>query len=112
MGWNVPVLGDWDDSRMVVEMSFVQPPYFLDFGKVWIDQPPADFYDSQKLANAQAIWRDLFGERWPDVSLALWILRTKYGIHYVDPRPGNIDFGDEDDGDWEREPEIDMGEYD
>ena len=113
-GLNVPVLEGSNSRLRVIEISFVQPPYFLDFGKVYIDRPPTDFYDSQKMANAQAQWRSAFGKRWPDVSAALYELRCRFGIHYVDPRPGNIDFGDDDDdeGVWDEEPPLDYSEYD
>ncbi len=80
-GLNVPVLEGFNHSSKVIEITFVQPPFFLDFGKVRLDRPPSDFYDKQKLANAQSTWRDLFGSRWPDVNAARYILRKNYGIH-------------------------------
>lgn len=80
-GLNVPVLEGFSHALKVIEITFVQPPFFLDFGKVRLDRPPSDFYDKQKLANAQSTWRDLFGPRWPDVNAVLYILRKSFGIH-------------------------------
>lgn len=112
-GLNVLVLEGFDDQLRVIEITFVQPPFFLDFGKVILDRPPADFYDAQKMANAHQEWRSLFGSRWKDVNLVLYQLRDRFGIHYLDPRPGNINFGDDndDDDDWLDEPSIDYSEY-
>lgn len=38
--------------------------------------------------------REYFGARWDDVLAIQWTLKTKYGIHNFDARPGNINFGD------------------
>lgn len=32
--FDIPILEDFDKKLMVLEMSIVQPPYLLDFGKV------------------------------------------------------------------------------
>lgn len=95
-GFNVPVLEGWDDELMIIEMSIVQPPYLLDFGKVYLDEPPTYLYDEQMIANATEEWRERFGDRWTKINSAVGFLR-KFGIYYYDPRPGNICFGDEDD---------------
>lgn len=113
-GFDVPVLEGWDDGLMVVEMSIVTPPYLLDFGKVWIDQPPPYYFDRQRVANAQADGRELFGKNWQDVEVVLYQLRKKFGIYYADPRPGNINCGDDDDDDldWGKESPVNYSEYD
>lgn len=112
-GFNVPVLEGFDSRLLVLELSFVTPPFLLDFGKVNLDRPASDFYDKQQLAEANSRWKSLFDDKWDDVSVALYILWEKYGIYYVDPRPGNINCGKEGDGhgDWEKEPEIDYESY-
>ena len=97
-GFNVPILEGWDDTLLVIEMTIVQPPYLLDFGKVYLDNPPTYLYDEQMIANATAEWRERFGRRWTKVNSAVGMLK-KYGIYYFDPRPGNICFGDEDNDD-------------
>jgi len=110
-GLNIPVLEGWDTGLQVIEITFVRPPYFLDFGKVHIDHAPDGYYDSQFYSNALAGWRDLFGDRWKDVAAVLGVLKSKFGIYYMDPRPGNINFGDEDGDDWMAEPGIDYRDY-
>lgn len=93
--FNVLVLEGYDDELLVIEMTIVQPPYLLDFGKVYLDRPPVDLYDEQLMENAMAEWRERFGEQWEEVNAAMYWLR-QYGIYYFDPRPGNIWFGDND----------------
>lgn len=113
-GLNVPVLEGFDNRLRVLELTLVQPPYLLDFGKVLLDLLPSELYDDQKMATAQPEWKYLFGNRWEDVSVALYQLQNQFGIHYLDPRPSNINFGDDDDedDDWLAEPGIDYSEYD
>jgi hypothetical protein len=94
--FDVPFLEDYDEELRIVEISIVQPPYLLDFGKVYLDQAPTHLYDEQMMANAHAEWHERFGERWSKVRHAMRMLE-KHGIYYYDPRPGNVCFGDEDD---------------
>jgi len=98
-GFHVPLMEAFDDELMVIEMSIVTPPYLLDFGKVWIDRPPPYFFDEQLMENAALDAQELFGSAWPDVEVVLYHLRNKYGIYYVDPRPGNIYGGEQEDED-------------
>jgi len=46
------------------------------------------------MANWRAEGRENFGDRW---SIVMSLVRAlqKFGIYYVDPKPGNIMFGDE-----------------
>lgn len=107
----VPRLIDSDHEWLTIEMSSVTPPFLLDFGKVSLDRPPADFYDPLYQANRNAKWRSDFGDRWDDVAVAMYILQKKYGIYYTDPKPGNIDFGYDPTGeDWDKEPLVDYPE--
>ena len=92
---DVPFLEDFDEDRRIIEISIVQPPYLLDFGKVYLDQAPTHLYDEQMMANAHAEWNERFGKRWSEVRHAMRMLE-KQGIYYYDPRPGNVCFGDED----------------
>jgi hypothetical protein len=96
--FDIPFLEDYDDELLVIEISIVQPPYLLDFGKVYLDHPPTHLYDEQLMANAHVEWEERFGKRWSKVHHAMKMLE-KLGIYYYDPRPGNVCFGDEDD--WE-----------
>ena len=93
-GFDIPELEDHDDRLRIVEISIVQPPFLLDFGKVYLDREPPYWDDPQMRADAYEEWRDRFEHRWPGVAAVLEMLK-KYGIHYVDPRPGNIEFGEE-----------------
>lgn len=42
-GFFIPILLDFDDTAMVLEMTFVTPPYSLDFAACTLDQPPSGF---------------------------------------------------------------------
>ena len=92
-GFAIPSLIGFDDSLMVIEMDIVNPPYLIDFGKVYLDAPPPYWNDSQMRSNAYQEWRERFDDRWEDIARVLRML-TEYGIHYVDPRPSNINPGD------------------
>lgn len=94
--FSVPSLEDFDEDLLVIEITVVQPPYLLDFGKIYLDQAPTHLYDEQMMENANAEWHERFGKRWSKVLHAMKMLE-KYGIYYYDPRPGNVCFGDEDD---------------
>jgi hypothetical protein len=94
-GFAVPVLVDCDDALLIVEMSLVRPPFLLDFGKVYLDSPPPYWQDPKVMAGMQEEGRGIFEGRWTRVLSLLAVLR-RYGIYYVDPKPGNIRFGDEE----------------
>jgi hypothetical protein len=104
-GFDIPRLFGWDDA------SIVQPPYLLDFGKVYFDDPPTDIYDDGRMRMAEMEAKAHFGANWPAVSRLLYALRERVGIWYVDPKPSNIDCGI-DDPDWDKEPELDYSQYD
>ncbi|WP_442483938.1 hypothetical protein [Aeoliella sp. SH292] len=112
-GLNVPVLEEYDLDTRVIEVTFVQAPYLLDFGKASLDAPPSYLADEQDLKRYQSQWRTEFGSRWMEVNAVLHFLQIKYGIYYVDPKVGNIrlDAEEEDNDDWLREPEVDYSEY-
>lgn len=93
-GFAVPKLIDADDSLMAIEMSIVRRPFLLDFGKVYLDGPPPYWSDAEIMANWNAEGRENFGERWTAV-LSLVRMLESYGIWYIDPKPGNVMFGDE-----------------
>jgi hypothetical protein len=90
--FTVPKLVSWDDELLIVEMQIVSPPFLLDFGKAYLDHPP-DF-DEQTMADDEELRTELFGSRWPEVKSAVSSLE-RYGIFYVDAKPGNVMFGDE-----------------
>jgi hypothetical protein len=74
-GFDIPRLYGCDDTLQVIEMSIVQPPYLLDFGKVYFDGPPTDIYDAARLKMAEAEAKANFGSQWSAVSRLLYALR-------------------------------------
>jgi hypothetical protein len=60
----------------VIEMSIVQAPYLLDFGKVYFDAPPSDVYDRAQLKIAESEAKALFGSDWPLVQQLLFALQN------------------------------------
>lgn len=92
-GLSVPILEGCDDELLVFEMTIVEPPYLLDFGKVYVNRPPP--YRLSEMPNWHEKLREEFGEHSSKVYAVLSALR-QLNIHYVDPRPGNINFGDEE----------------
>lgn len=109
-GFDIPRLSAWNDDLLVIEMSIVQPPYLLDFGKVYFDGPPTDVYDRERMNVGRAEAKANFGANWPAVAQALFALQERVGIWYVDPKPANIDCGI-DDPHWDREPDLDYSLY-
>ncbi len=89
----VPRLIGWDEPLMAVEISIVAPPFLLDFGKVYLDTPPPYWDDTEIMGDWHAEGQENFGDRWPKVLSLIGSLQ-QYGIWYVDPKPGNIMFGD------------------
>jgi hypothetical protein len=90
-GFAVPRLIGWDDDLWVIEIDIVTPPFVLDFAKVHLDRPPD--YSPEVLAEDEERCREIFEDRWPRVKSLLYALR-RYGIYYMDPKPGNIMFDD------------------
>jgi hypothetical protein len=97
-GFRVPALIHYDDDLSVIEMEVVTAPFIVDFAKSYVDIPPR-YYDSTDdrerfEAEYESFWTR---EKWQKVHRLLMTLEHKYGIYYVDPRPGNIRFVDDDD---------------
>jgi len=62
--FDVPFLEDFDNERRILEISIVQPPYLLDFGKVYLvscaDASLRRTNDGQRSRGvARTIWRPL-----------------------------------------------------
>ena len=89
----IPRLIGYDDDLWIIEMDIVSPPFLLDFGKAYLDHPPD--YPPEVMADWNAECREMFGDRWDRVQVALGWLRS-YGIFYYDAKIGNITFGDEE----------------
>jgi hypothetical protein len=86
-GFRIPKLLDFDDALLVLELSYIRPPYILDFGASALDEPPPGFdpYDPHWIAEQSR----KFGRDWPDVQRLLDALR-QYGIYYTDVHAQNI----------------------
>jgi len=89
-GLKVPVLRNYDDKLLIIEMTTVTPPYLLDFASAWLDTPP-DF--SREVINE---WhqrlRDGFGARFPDIMNVLETLANEAGVYMLDIHPHNVKF--------------------
>lgn len=86
----VPALVGYDDSLMIVEMSVVSPPYFLDFGKCYLDHPPK-YEDGTWDEYIEEKSKDFDPKEWELVEEALLDLKSM-GIYYIDPKTTNIRF--------------------
>lgn len=93
LGFAVPRLIDFDDSLKALEISVVSPPFLLDFGKVYLDTPPPYWNDAEIMGHWHIEGKEHFGTRWPKVLRLIGTLQ-KYGIWYIDPKPGNIMFAE------------------
>jgi hypothetical protein len=93
LGFAVPRLLDYEKLLMAIEISVVAPPFLLDFGKVYLDAPPPYWNDAEIMGHWHDEGKEHFGHRWPEVLRLIGALQ-KYGIWYVDPKPGNIMFAD------------------
>ena len=88
-GFAIPKLVAFDDTRQVIEMTMVFPPFLIDFGKAYVDHPP-DFSE-EVMEEWTADMEEIFEDRWEIVRTLLSRLRGM-GIYYFDARPANIRF--------------------
>ncbi|WP_404304562.1 hypothetical protein [Neorhodopirellula lusitana] len=88
-GHQIPELLHHDDELLAIEMSTVRPPFCLDFGGAYLDQPPD--YTPEVWRDWQEEKSDDFEENWPAVEQILDEFRWM-GIHIADVNPGNIRF--------------------
>jgi len=91
--FKLPTLIDCESDLLALEMTTVKPPYLLDFGKSYLDQPP-DF-SAEVLSEWEAERSSWFEPgQWPRVQSALAQLRS-IGIYYFDAKPANIAFAEQ-----------------
>ena len=86
-GYAIPRLASYDDNLLVIEMSLVNPPYVLDFGKVTLDRQPD--YPPATIAYVREEQQEWWGDLYPTIRKILRRLEA-LGIFYADPKPGNI----------------------
>jgi hypothetical protein len=89
-GHNVPMLVDWDDQLLIIEMTIVRPPFVLDFASAYLDRPP-DF-PPEVIEEWREEKAEQFGANWARVEALLDEARARYGIYLLDVHPGNIAF--------------------
>jgi len=88
-GHRVPILIDFDDELLAIEMTIVSPPFCLDFGGAYLDRPPdytPEVWDDWREMKAEA-----FGDHWPAVENILDEFKS-FGVFIADVNPGNIKF--------------------
>lgn len=84
-GFDVPQLLDYDSALHILELSFVSPPYILDFVCTGIGTSPAEF----DLERIEADASRQFGTDWPEVRRLLEAL-MQIGLFYGDVHNRNI----------------------
>jgi hypothetical protein len=90
----IPSLVHFDDDLMIVEMDIMHnPPYIIDFAKVRLFSPPDFSEDVIENSHIQGV--EQFGENWSKVLTLLSDLES-FLIYYLDPRPSNIVFTNEE----------------
>lgn len=86
-GFSIPALLHYDEQRWILKLSFVFPPFLLDFAAATLDRAPTGFDpDDPDWVSAM---QSRYGRDWPDVRRLLDALR-QYGIHFTDVHLGNI----------------------
>jgi len=93
MEFSIPEFVRFHGALGVIEMQVVSPPFLIDFGIATVDDPPR--YSEEIMAQERRGWKKNFGSRYPRV-LTLVACLEMHGIYYLDPHPGNIRWGDEE----------------
>ena len=86
-GFTVPWMREFSDSLMVIEMSIVEPPCVLDFGKAYLHENPP--YDDEQMAEWLETQKRVWKSHWPTIRKILSQLQS-LGIFQPDPSPRNI----------------------
>ncbi|MEZ6128610.1 MAG: hypothetical protein R3C59_07995 [Planctomycetaceae bacterium] len=84
-GFSIPQRLHYDAEPLVVELSFVFPPYILDFGAARVIPRPSDF----DLDRIEAEFARQHGADWPDIRRLLEAL-MQLGVYYSDAHDQNI----------------------
>ena len=87
-GCTIPTVIDFDDDLLALEITIVEPPYILDFGKCKVDYRHDHSADAMAALDEKIV--DCWGEG--DATIVRSIIRVLagYGIYYPDANPGNI----------------------
>ena len=92
-GLSVPILRNYDDKLLIIEMTTVTPPYLLDFASAWLDNAP-DF-PHEVIDEWHDRLRESFGDRFPDIMAVLEALANEAGVYMLDIHPHNVKFENE-----------------
>ncbi len=95
-GFRIPRLVRADDELWTFEMSWVTPPFVLDFAGAYLDREPPWMSDEEVYGDWLAEKREQFGDRWPIVAGVVASFR-RWGVYLADVKPGNIDFAEDAD---------------
>lgn len=91
-GLAIPRLLGIDDELFIIEMALVHPPFVVDFGGAYLDEPPTHALDPAIRKSWIEEKQEQFGQNWRKTQAILAELEKKYGIYVVDVNPGNIQF--------------------
>ena len=88
-GHRVPLLINYDDELLAIEMTIVSPPFCLDFGGAYLDRPPD--YSPEVWADWRKMKSEAFEDNWLHVEKILAEFKS-FGVYIADVNPGNIRF--------------------
>ena len=88
-GHRIPILIDYDDDLLAIEMTIVSPPFCLDFGGAYLDRVPD--YSPEVWADWEEQKSEVFESDWPVVQEILATFAS-FGVYIADINPGNIKF--------------------
>jgi hypothetical protein len=86
-GFMIPRMIDCNSQLRVIEMSTVQAPYLLDFGKCYLDAPPK--FTPEVWQDLEDQIRGMYDDRYDEVMAAVRSLQ-RFGIYYYDVKPKNV----------------------
>lgn len=85
--FNIPMLFDFDNELLIVEMELVSPPFIVDFAGASLDQMPSlisESWDEWEQARIEQ-----FEDDWKRAKSAWWALQA-HGVYLNDLHPGNV----------------------
>jgi hypothetical protein len=92
-GFQIPLLENFDDALLAIEMSVVTPPFLLDFAAAYTREEIERFaFTEDVIAEREAHWADIFGDRWPETSALRDEFERRTGFVLLDLNLNNIRF--------------------
>jgi hypothetical protein len=88
-GHRIPLLINYHDELLAIEMTIVSPPFCLDFGGAYLDHRPD--YSPEVWADWREQKSEAFEDNWPAVEKIISEFES-FGIYIADVNPGNIKF--------------------